>query len=128
MATATGLLTAIAPQFDAVDSRETILEMAESLTSSTFFGENRALAVALRAAHLLSVTQGASATDGGTTGPISSKREGDLSVSFGNAGNTGTALSSTSYGRELLELSKMSGSTVRTTGVPFVLAGWPRGG
>ena len=128
MATATGLLTAIAPQFDAVDSRQTILDLSESLTSSTFFGENRALAVALRAAHILTINEGASATSGGTTGPISSKREGDLSVSFGSAGNTGTALSSTAYGLQLQDLSKMSGSTVRTTGVPFVLAGWPRGG
>lgn len=124
MPTASEILSAIAPRFDADANRAMFLQMAESRTSSTYYGENRSEAVALRAAHLLVVNEAANASDGENMGPIASKSEGDLSVSYGklDAGASGgdADLSSTAYGRQLIGLRRGSGTGVRVTGVPFV--------
>ena len=122
MATASEILSAIAPQFDDVTGRQTSIDLAESRTSSTFFGQNRPEAVALRAAHSLDLATNAAALSGGA-GPMSSKKEGDLAVSFSSAsGNSASAgLSETSYGRQLLDLMRSSGPATAITGVPFVL-------
>ena len=124
MPTASEILSAIAPRFDADANRAMFLQMAESRTSSTYYGENRSEAVALRAAHMLTVSEGANASGGSTTGPVSAKSEGDLSVSYGKVGSgssdSASNLATTDFGRELLDLRKGSGTGVRVTGVPFV--------
>ena len=126
MSTASEILSAIAPRFDGAANRALFLQMAESRTSSTYYGPNRSDAVALRAAHLLAVNEAANASDGESLGPVASKSEGDLSVSYGKLSSGSGAdsdLSSTSYGRQLLGLRRASGTGVRTTGVPFVMSG-----
>ena len=129
MASASEILSAIAPEFDSVPSRATFLDMAESRTSSTFFGGNRTQAVALRAAHMLALTPSGSAERiGGAGGPISSKSEGQLSVSFGSrssSSSTDSDLEQTSFGLQLLGLQRASGAAVRVGGRPFVLATMP---
>ena len=124
MSTASEILSAIASRFDGAANRALFLQMAESRTSSTYYGPNRSDAVALRAAHLLAVNEAANASDGESLGPVASKSEGDLSVSYGKIGNGGGVdydLSSTSYGRQLIGIRRSSGTGIRTTGVPFVL-------
>lgn len=127
MASASEILSAIAPEFDSVSSRATFLDMAESRTSSTFFGGNRSQAVALRAAHMLALTSSGSAERiGGAGGPVSSKSEGQLSVSFGSRSSSSSSadsdLEQTSFGIQLLGLQRASGAAVQVGGRPFVLA------
>jgi len=124
MPTASEILSAYAPAFDGEASRTTHLSIAESCTSPTYFGVNRPLAVALRAAHALCLASGSSAFVGGASGPIASKSEGDLSVSYAQAkGGNGSdiGLDSTPYGKELQSLIRRSGAGVQVTGIPFVL-------
>lgn len=123
MSTASEILSAIAPRFDGSANRALFLQMAESRTNSTYYGENRSDAVALRAAHFLTVNEAANASDGESMGPIASKSEGDLSVSYGKLSSGAGAdsdLASTSYGRQLLGLRRASGTGVQVTGLPFV--------
>lgn len=124
MSTASEILSAIAPRFDGAANRALFLQMAESRTSSTYYGLNRSDAVALRAAHLLVVNEAANASDGENMGPVASKSEGDLSVSYGklsSGSGVDSDLSSTSYGRQLLGLRRASGTGVQVTGVPFIV-------
>ena len=121
MATASDILSIIAPQFDSEASRQGHLDQAETSTSTTHFGVLRDRAVALRAAHTLKL-----ATDtarNGDAGPVASKREGDLGISFGSSKGSGSGyLQLTSYGQELAVLIA-SRPCVGITGLPFVLAG-----
>ena len=121
MATASDILSIIAPQFDSEASRQGHLDQAETSTSTTHFGVLRDRAVALRAAHTLKL-----ATDtarNGDAGPVTSKREGDLGISFGSSRGSGSGyLQLTSYGQELAVLIA-SRPCVGITGLPFVLAG-----
>ena len=121
MATASDILSIIAPQFDSEASRQGHLDQAETSTSTTHFGALRARAVALRAAHTLKL-----ATDtarNGDAGPVTSKREGDLGISFGSSRGSGSGyLQLTSYGQELAALIA-SRPCAHVTGLPFVLAG-----
>ena len=127
MATASDILSAIAPEFDDSPARATMLDMAETNTHSTNFGTVRPQAVAYRAAHYLCEFNGAAiAASGGVSGAVNSKKEGDLQVGFGAAssGSQGytSALSSTPFGRMLLELMRSTFAAVRVTGVPFVMS------
>lgn len=120
MATASEILSTIAPQFDSEVTRQGHLDLAEASTNSTYFGAQRSRAVALRAAHSLKL-----ATDtarNGDAGQISSKREGDLGISFGTAKGSGSGyLQLTAYGQELAALIAAYPSA-GVTGLPFVLA------
>lgn len=123
MATASEILSVIASRFDGVANRAIVLDMAESRTSTTYYGPNREEAVALRAAHILVSNEAANSIDGSSLGPVSSKSEGDLSVSYGQVGGGVGAdmdLSSTSYGRQLIGLRRSSGTGLRVSGFPFV--------
>jgi hypothetical protein len=123
VATASDLLSVIASRFDGAANRAIVLDMAESRTSSTHYGPNREQAVALRAAHILVSDESANSTDGSSLGPIASKGEGDLSVSYGQVGggvNADMDLAATGYGRQLISLRRASGTGVRVSGFPFV--------
>lgn len=121
MATASEILTIIAPQFDSDASRTGHLDQAETQTSTTHFGVLRSRAVALRAAHTLKLASDTARN--GDAGPVTSKREGDLGVSFGSSKSSGSGyLSLTSYGQELDALIR-SRPCAGVTGLPFVLAG-----
>lgn len=124
MSTASEVLSAIAPQFDATPRRSELLAQAEEATSLTHFGSQRERAVALRAAHWLALYTASARLDG-SAGPITSKSEGSLSVGFGGAGNrSSSSLGQTSYGQELLTLIN-SFPTAGITGLPFVTGGPP---
>ena len=120
MATASEILSAIAPHFDDVSGRSVLLSQAESRTSSTFFGANRPDAVAYMAAHLLDMSASAPVSSG-ASGPITSKKEGDLAVSFGSGGanSSSSGLSQTRYGQMLLDLMRSSGPAAGVTGQPY---------
>ena len=120
MATASEILSIIAPQFDSEAGRSGHLSLAEASTNSTYFGAQRSRAVALRAAHSLKMSTDTARN--GDAGPVNSKREGDLALSFGTSKGQGSAyLQLTSYGQELASLIA-SYPSAGITGLPFVLA------
>lgn len=115
------ILSAIAPQFDSDPNRDVHIEIAEARTG-TCFGDKYNYAVALRAAHTLTLTDRAESVGGGS-GSITSKREGDVAIGFGGFSDIGVAgdLGQTSYGVQLADLIKsciprvsVTGSTVLT--------------
>lgn len=116
--TARLILSAIAPKFDINPNRDVFLEMAALQTSISHFGEEKyERAVALRAAHEMSL---ATTRNLGESGSITSKSEGQLSVSFGGGGSRITpkgleSLIQTAFGHELLDLIEGSDLTGRVS-------------
>lgn len=110
--TAAQYISAICPTLAADPSLAVFLDMAESQTGGSFFGSNRALAVALRAAHIFTVCRRSM----GAAGSISSMEEGSLNLAFASSGETGD-LSQTSYGLQLKNLMKSSGPGVSVMGL-----------
>lgn len=112
------VLTAIAPAYAANPSVGVFLDMAEQRTSACTFGQKRAQAVAFLAAHMMALTTDP-ARAGGSGGAITSKKEGDLAVSYGAANsksNDDAELSQTSYGQMLLGLVRGSVAFVGVSG------------
>lgn len=76
--------------------------MAMFRASRAVFGKAYVYALSLLVSHRAALESRGS---DGAAGPVSSVREGDLSVSYGSSGNAGDGdLSSTSYGQEYLSL------------------------
>lgn len=112
-------IQAVAPALMQDPSLNVFIEMAKERTDREFYGVKYNHAVALMAAHIAFLTgsgnmgAGSGSSEGGSTGSITSKREGDLSVSYGSgavsasAGNIGDAeLSQTRWGLMLISMRK----------------------
>lgn len=87
------------------------LQMAEESLDSRFFGKLYQMALAYKACHLFTVygeDSSLSGIAGAGVNPISGVREGGLSVNFHGSGGSGsdTSLSTTKYGKMLLDLMK----------------------
>lgn len=108
-------LNAIAPQFDTADDRATFLSNAALQTDSAYYGSNADLAIALLAAHELTMRSIAEASGAGG-GEISGKREGDLSITYHKSDTSSGALGKTSYGIWLQGLRCSSNISVAVTG------------
>ncbi len=80
MATATAILDIIAPQFASDDDKTSFIGYARGRTSLSYYGTNLEMAVALRAAHMMTLRDIAVAGGGG--GEVASKREGDLAIFY----------------------------------------------
>jgi len=93
------------------------LEMAALQTSVCNYGTSYNLAIALRAAHAITVNKSGD-FPGGSGGGVVSKKEGDLSISYGNITGKGSVdwLSLTPYGKQLIGLSKGKTLTMGVTG------------
>lgn len=102
-----------------------LFDLATQQTGSIFSSDNYPLAIALRVLHWFACeaqkggNPGASVSSSGLghTGRVSSETEGSLSKSFGDAGKSASryaALSTTSYGCELIELTRSCGMFPRT--------------
>lgn len=99
-------LDAIAPELASTDGvrKAAIIAIAETRTSATAFEDSREYAVALLAAHTLTV-----GNRGGASGVVISKKEADLAITYADptkTGDSGAGLNATSYGQELLLLRK----------------------
>jgi hypothetical protein len=88
--------------------------LAQEQLSSCFFGNNYNLAVALKAAHMYTLTNRNGGS--GDAGVIASKSEGGLSVSYVVSSNSDEDLGQTSFGLELAKLMKSSGAAASVTG------------
>lgn len=79
--------------------------------------ERAAMARALYAAHLLSLTT--TTARGGSTalGPVTSEREGDLQRTYGSIAGSDTYMGQTSYGQQYLDVTRACfGSAIMTRG------------
>lgn len=111
--TASQILPMIAPQFAAQANLADWIALSRESVNACFFGNNAERAVALYAAHMMTLSTRA----GGEAGSIASKREGDLAISFAATGSgLDPDLSQTSYGLQYLQLRKASGAFVGVTG------------
>ena len=88
------ILETIAPDVANLSAASQALSLAETLVGEVF-GDLRHIAIAYRAAHMLTVAS----IGGSAGGPVTSEKEGDLARSYGTS-TGGASLGSTSYGRE----------------------------
>ena len=101
MATQDQILIALAPELasEDADTRALFLTLADKRTG-TAYGDNRDQAVALLAAHMMTMRG-----RNGVGGVVTSEKEGDLSRTYAQTSSANPApLSATSYGQQLLEL------------------------
>jgi hypothetical protein len=114
-------LAVVCPSMMTVSGYENYITLAETLTSSGFFGTNYGFAVALRAAHLYTLA----AKRRGEGGMITQKTEGRLSVTYGGIGNITSELMMTSYGMQLQGLiqSNTVAGTISDTAVYDIYMG-----
>ncbi len=111
----------LCPEYKTHADKQVYLEMAEERTApASACGWNevkRAQAVALRAAHMMTLSLDPTRS-GGAGGPVTQKREGDLSLSFGSSSSSNRAqddLEQTSFGLQLKALVKASFSLIGVT-------------
>jgi len=93
------ILDDIAPELVDATGKATHLELAEGQTGKVY-GDQRNYAVALLAAHTLTVT-----SRGGNSGAAAMLKEGNLQIQFNQSADTGQ-LGVTSYGAELSRLRR----------------------
>lgn len=99
MADAGTLFDLIAPELADSANKQAALDLADGQTNEVVFKEQRPYAVALLAAHILTVS-----SRKGQSGQVSSIKEGSLSIGYGGTGEH--ELSVTSYGAELTRLRR----------------------
>lgn len=111
------------PEFNAVDDTIVQLNLNDAIDfiSETKFGDKYAVVTLFYSAHLLALSQKATASmgQGAPGGPITSSSAGGLSVSFASAVPTSTSESwflSTSYGQRFLQYVRACTSTVSIAG------------
>jgi len=97
------ILGAIAPQLINDPDKSTHISLAIQRTSENCFGVNYTLAVALRAAHTLTLKNIASGGGASSVGSVTSKKEGDLNITYGGTSSIKVDgdLGTTQYGIQL---------------------------
>lgn len=102
MAADSAMVIDIAPELADEDSSRIyrFIEFAALSVNETIWGSKYDLGVAVMAAHLLTM-----AGRGGTGGPVTSEKVGDLSRSYGQMGDK-DSLMATSYGQWFVQLRK----------------------
>lgn len=81
---------------------DALIRGAELRVGRCYFGKAYVYALSLMVMHKAAMLEMAS---DGVAGPVTSKREGDLSIGFGTGGSSGNNdLSNTVFGQEYLEL------------------------
>jgi hypothetical protein len=105
------IIETVCPELFGSPSRSVYLGMAEEMTNRGFFGPLYNQAVAYRACHFFTIYgdgQGSGESSITGAGPISSKSEGGLSVSYAVAATTAadSELNNTKYGKMLLGLTR----------------------
>ena len=112
MASATEIINVICPNLASDPNLSVYLEMATAELSPAFFGATYERAVALKASHTYSLNN-SPARSMGEAGAISSKSEGDISISFANSATGNNSDNLTHYGQELQRLVANSGFGMR---------------
>lgn len=108
------ILQVICPSLYANANRDVWISIAAEETSVDYYGVFYNKAVALRAAHLFTVNSVNTDTEGGQ---VTSKREGDLAVSYATRNDVGSSdLSLTKYGVQLLALRRSANLPIMSLG------------
>jgi len=110
--TASQIFDAIAPQLAGSINKALFLDLAGGLTSSCYFQTNYNLAIALRAAHMMTLANRLT----GDSGQVTGKSEGNASISYAQTQNDNNDLSATSYGVQLQGLINSGVGGVSVTG------------
>jgi hypothetical protein len=118
------IIAAVYPALSGSPSLPVFLEMAGNYINTQFargfFGTTRNMAIAYAACHYFAVTAG-NESDGSTAaaaGPIASKGEGGLSVSYAVTATTSDdSFGTTGYGKMFLELVASRKKVLITLGV-----------
>lgn len=98
----TELLSYLTEDVAESDRLEALVKGAELRVSRCYFGKAYVYALSLMVMHK-AFLQGMAAE--GVAGPVTSKREGDLSIGYGTGGSSGNGdLENSVYGQEYLEL------------------------
>lgn len=101
----------IAPEFAAVTDSvvSAYIDLASNFVCSGKYGESINLAIALMAAHIMA-SPGGYSNDGSTSaGRITSRKEGDLQITYGSVSDSSDYLSGTTYGNLLKALLRKKG-------------------
>ena len=113
----------LAPEFAGVADApvQTWLTMAGNLVDTGCLdAERAAMACALYAAHLLSLTLSIGRASDGTLGAVTSEREGDLQRTYGALKGSDSWLGQTPYGQQYLDITKVcSGAAIMTRVTPW---------
>lgn len=113
---ASSVLSIIAPQFNDVSNRNDFLSLAILQISSDWFADKYDLAVAYLTAHMMSLDTSL-LRQNGETGAISSKKEGELSITFSSSNSKGDGnFNQTHYGKQYAQLRDSCGFIVGITG------------
>lgn len=111
MALRLAIASDLPPEFDGVDSRDMTywLDQAASVVTVEAWGDLTSNAHAMLAAHYLKLDgKGSSSSTG--TGPVTSERVGNVSVSYAAAAVSAEGdLGTTHYGRRYLDLQRKRG-------------------
>lgn len=111
---ASAIFDIIAPQYASDPDKADFISLARDRTNAGWYLANYEYAVALRAAHMITLTR---TRADGESGSVTSKREGDLGIGYGSVGGgKGGELNLTHYGRQLEGLRKASGAFIGVTG------------
>jgi hypothetical protein len=122
---ASSVLSVIASKYDSVANRNEFIALAELRVNRCWFGEKADLAVAYMAAHLITLDGENSIRSNGEAGSITSKREGDLAISFSSTSVAGDGedLNLTHYGVQYQSLASGSGLAIGVTGGNDIVCG-----
>ena len=116
---ATSIFDIIASQFADNANKASYIAWSRAQTSKETYGVAYERAIALRAAHMMTLDNDLARVAGGSGGNISSKKEGDLSISFDGsvtAGDRNADLKQTHYGVQLLGLRRGAVTAIAATG------------
>lgn len=100
-----------APQFATDAQKNDYIELAELHYDQNCYNEKYNLVVALRAAHDMTIRDLQGGAGSGSSGDVTSKREGDQAISFSSTisnmdSNSDTYLGLTRYGLEILSIKR----------------------
>ena len=105
------IIEARAPEYLNHTSIDVFIELATNKTNESVMGINYNEAVALRAMHMLALSDRSKGGGSSASGSIKSEKEGMLSRSYGSNSsnsNSNSNLSQTSWGVELMDLQESS--------------------
>lgn len=111
----------LAPEFAAVPDGvvQGYIELASLFVCKDEYGDAYNAALALMAAHIMASPGGYSDNGSSTSGRIISRKEGDLSITYGNVSSDSSYLGGTTYGNllQMLRKKKGGGFAIMTRGV-----------
>jgi hypothetical protein len=106
------VFNAIAPEFQNNPSKDVFLSLAAGRTNTRFFREHAVQATALRAAHMMTLSNRHLSAPGAVT----ALSEGDLRVSMASPGVSDSDLGQTAYGTQLSSLMRSCGPSMGVSG------------